>query len=513
MSGGNCPETPRQKMIGMMYLMLTAMLALNVSGDLLNAFILVDKSIKESTRTVEQKNAFLMFGFEQAKAQNPKKVTDKYEEALTVKAHADSLYNLIQGYKVLMVTTADGPEATPENYLSTSNQDVAAQVMLVEQNGARGQELRDQIVGYREFLKSFCVDDTMLSHNVELMLSTEDPPMEDGVQVSWQAQNFEHLPMAASLSLLSKMQNDVRNTEGDVINYLYKKIDEASFKFNVITPLVIPVSSYVLRGGQYQADIMLAAYDDTMDPVVTVAGQKLPVEDGRGKYSVAASSLGTKKYQAKIEIPDPVTGQMRSYDVESEYEVGEPSVVVSPTKMNVFYLGLDNPVEISAAGISGSDLKIAADGCTLTKNGNEYIVKPKNGSTMVHINVSAKVNGKEQKLGTKEFRIMRTPDPEPQFAGVNGGKLKKSMITAQAGVFAKMKDFAFDVQYKVTKFTLSTVKGGFLTSIESKSAALTPEQKALLAGLARGTKFYIEDIEVQGPDGKRKLGGMSFTVD
>ncbi len=513
MSGGNCPETPRQKMIGMMYMMLTAMLALNVSGDLLNAFILVDEGIKASTATVEDKNALLLYNFRAANAQNPKKVGDKYEEALLVKQRADSLYNLIQAYKTLMVQTADGPEATPDAYLSTSNQDVAAQVMIVEQGGARGQDLRDQIGVYREFLMEIVHDDSLMCANVETMLKTEDPPAEDGVHASWQSQNFEHIPMAATLSLMSKMQNDVRNTEGDVINYLYGKIDEASFKFNTIIPLVIPVSNYVLRGSNYQADIMLAAYDDTMDPIVTVGDQKLPVEGGRGKYVVAATAIGTKKYSARLQIPDPVTGNLRNYDVDAEYEVGEPSVVVSPIKMNVFYLGLDNPVEISAAGIPGSDLKITMDGATFTKDGSAYIVKPKTGTNKVNINVSADVNGKTVQLGTKEFRVMRTPDPIPEFAGMNGGKVKKALMTAQAGVFAKMKDFAFDVKYTITKFTLSYVKGGFLVSQDSNSASFTKEQKESMANISRGTKFYIENIEAQGPDGKRKLGGMSFTVD
>ncbi len=513
MSGGNCPETPRQKMIGMMYLMLTAMLALNVSGDLLNAFILVDKSIKESTKTVEGKNRLLYYNFEAANAQNPKKTGDKYKQALDVKEHADSLYNLINEYKYLMVQTADGPEATPESYLSTSNQDVAAQVMIVEQGGARGKNLRDQINAYCEYLVGILEDDTMRQTNVRTMLKTEDPPPEDGVQVSWQSQNFEHLPLAASMSLLSKMQNDVRNTQADVVTYLYGKIDEASFKFNVITPLIIPVSNYVLRGGQYQADIMLAAYDDTMEPEVTVGGTSLPVENGRGKYTVSASSLGTKKYSAEIKIPDPVTGEDRTYKVDGEYEVGEPSVVVSPAKMNVVYVGIDNPFEISAAGIPTSDLKISCTGGKLSKSGSTFVCRPDKGSRVVTVNVSADVNGKTQRLGAKEFRIMRMPDPTPQFAGQSDGKLKKALIMAQAGVFAKMKDFAFDVQYKVTKFTISTVKGGFLTSETARSASLTQQQKALLSGLSRGSKFYIEDIEVEGPDGKRKLSGMSFTVD
>lgn len=152
MSGGNCPETPRQKMIGMMYLFLTAMLALNVSGELLNAFILVDTSIKQTIKTVEGKNKILYNKFENAKSQNPTKVQDYYDKAVSVSQKAEELYKLIDGYKYDIVRTADGPEATPENYLTKDNQDVASQVMLVEKGGERGKNLKKGINDYREFL-------------------------------------------------------------------------------------------------------------------------------------------------------------------------------------------------------------------------------------------------------------------------------------------------------------------------------------------------------------------------
>src|SRR5574344_722815 len=152
MSGGNCPETTRQKMIGMMYLMLTAMLALNVSGDLLNAFTLVDESILQTIKTVEGKNIIAHTKFENAATQNPAKAGDKFKTAQDVEKRANELNDLIYGYKVTMVHTADGEEATPENYLSKSNQDIAAQIMMVEQMGARGKELRESINKYREYL-------------------------------------------------------------------------------------------------------------------------------------------------------------------------------------------------------------------------------------------------------------------------------------------------------------------------------------------------------------------------
>lgn len=514
MSGGNCPETPRQKMIGMMYMMLTAMLALNVSGDLLNAFDLVDKSIKESTKTVDQKNKLLYYNFEAANAQNPKKVQSKYDAALQIQSRADSLFASIQNYKTIIVQTADGPEATPDDYLSKSNQDVPAQVMIVEQGGKRGKDLQNSINEYREFLKSFVGSDSIMLSSLDKMLNTDDPAPVDGTHVSWQSQNFEHLPMAASIALLSKMQSDVRNSQADVVNYLYKEIDKASFKFNGITALVIPESSYVLRGGQYKADIMLAAYDDTMDPIVTVSGQQLPVEAGRGKYVAAASSVGTKKFDAKIEIPDPVTGEMRPYNVSAEYEVGEPSVVVSPSKMNVFYLGVDNPVEISAAGISSSDLKVSATGATITRQGSGFIVKPSQGSAKAKISVAADLNGKTQRLGEKEFRVMRVPNPEANVAGQkSGAKIKKAMLVASGGVGVTMEDFVFDLKFKVQSFTLTVTKGGFTTSKDANGGAFTNEQREMLKGLGKGSKFYIENIKVQGPDGVRKLSSLVMTVD
>lgn len=516
MSGGNCPETPRQKMIGMMYLMLTAMLALNVSGDLLNAFTLVDESILQTIKTVEGKNIIAHTKFENAATQNPAKAGDKFKTAQDVEKRANELNDLIYGYKVTMVHTADGEEATPENYLSKSNQDIAAQIMMVEQMGARGKELRESINKYREYLIGVVEKDPFMTESLTKMLNTDDPKSGDGEPMTWLSQNFEHIPLAASIALLSKMQSDVRNAQADVINFLYAKIDEASFKFNTITPLVIPESSYVLRGSQYKADIMLAAYDETMAPTITVAGEKLPVESGRGKFTRMASSVGNQSFEAKIEIPDPVTGELRPFNIKAEYEVGEPSVVISATKMNVLYEGLKNPVAISAAGISGNDLKVSCDNATYTKVKGDYVFQPKNGTAgrIAKINVSADVNGKVQKLGSMDFRIKRVPSPIGVIAGLNGGNIKKSILNAQGGVFAEMgDDFDFELEYKVTNFVLSTVKNGFLQSLESNSAAFTPEMKRTISGLQRGAKFYIEGIKATGPGGSRKLSSLSFTVD
>ena len=517
MSGGNCPETPRQKMIGMMYLMLTAMLALNVSGDLLNAFILVDQSILKSTEMTEGKNVVLYNQFEAAAAQNPAKAGDKFKLAKEVEQKANEMNDLIYGYKELMVKTADVEEATPENYLSTSNQDVAAQVMMVEDMGSRGKNLRESINKYRDYLIGVVDNDSMMTASLNKMLNTDDPKSStSGESTTWLSQTFEHIPLAASMALMSRLQSDVRNAQADVVSFLYRKIDEASFKFNAIVPLVIPESNYVLRGNSYKADIMLAAYDETMAPIVTVGDAQVPVVEGRGKYERMASSVGQQSFEAVIEVKDPVTGAPRPYTVKAEYEVGEPSVVIAATKMNVLYEGLDNPVSISAAGISASDLKIQVDNATYVKAKNGYVIKPKNGSAgkTAKITVSADLNGKVQRLGSMDFRIKRVPTPFAVIAGLNGGTIKKSVLSAQGGVFAEMgDDFDFELEFKVTNFTLSTIKNGFIQELKSNSSSFTADMRQAIKGLQRGSKFYIEGIKATGPGGSRKLSSLAFTVD
>ncbi|WP_088655629.1 type IX secretion system motor protein PorM/GldM [Geofilum rhodophaeum] len=516
MSGGNCPETPRQKMIGMMYLFLTAMLALNVSGELLNAFILVDRSIKQAKETVEAKNEFLYSDFAMAFETNKKKVGDNYQKSLVLRDKADELVNHIDSLKQLFVTTADGPEFTPDNYPSVSNQDIAPQIMITEKGQERSHELKRMIKDYRDLLLSY-VDpaDSALSNNINIMLSTEDPPVEDGVQKSWQSEKFEHLPLAASMALLSQIQTDVRNMESDVVRYLYTKVDEGSFKFNKIEPLVIPRSDYVIQGDEYYAEIMMAASDTTQPPVVTVEGKVLETVHGKGILKIPANRLGEEEWTGTIQIKNP-DGTLRSESVSGKYIVSAPSVVISPTKMNVFYEGVDNPVSISVPGIPSESIIPRISSGQLLRRGSDYIVRPANGSSgkEVTISVSADVNGNTRVLGRQNFRIRRVPDPVAKVNNQREGAIGRNILLAQMGIVADMENFEFDLQFKVTEFTVATIRGGYVVDAKSNSNLFTDEQKELLRGTVRGQRVYIQDIQAVGPDGRRRsLGSIILTVD
>lgn len=526
MSGGNCPETPRQKMIGMMYLMLTAMLALNVSGDLLNAFNLVDQSIRGQIGATDDKLGLTMMTFSNKAAENPEKVKPKYDLAQKVKALSDSMYNNLQDLKCLFVLKADGPGTeeepmTPEHYLSTSNQDIAAQVMIVEQPGnERYKKLKEDILAYRDAILEICKPDSgmpvdsALVNSINASINVDDPPVAaDGEQKHWENQIFEHIPLAATMCLMSAIQSNVRNVETDVVNYLYKMVDAASFKFSELVPLIIPEAQYVIQGGEYKASIMLAAYDPTMEPIVSVGGEKLPVEYGQGKYRATASSVGMKSYNALLQIPDPVTGVLKPYQVEGKYEVGAPSLVVSATKMNAMYRGLMNPIEVSVAGVSPSDLQVACAGGAMSKASEGYQVKP-SAAKEITITVTSNIGGKSQNYGSKKFRVFDVPDPVVVFEGAKNGKFKKSDV-GKAEVKADLKDFVFDVKFQVTQFAVSTTKNGFLVSETVKGGGkLDKKAQDLIRGVSRNGKVFVESVRAKGPDGKeRQLNGVSFLME
>lgn len=514
MAGGNCPETPRQKLIGMMYLFLTALLAINVSGELLNAFVLVDRSILRAKESVEAKIDYLYSDFASAMAMNETKVGPNYIKSQTIKEEADSLIAHLQDLKELFVLTVDGPDYTIADYPSVANQDIAAQLMIAERGSARSKELKEKILHYRNLLKSF-VEDSVLLQNIDNTLNTNDPPMKDNVQKTWESEKFANLPMAASMALLSQIQTDVRNMQSDVVRYLYTKIDEGSFKFNSIEPLVIPRSDYIMRGGEYYAEVMMAARDTTQPPIVRVDGQELTVHQGRGVLRIPATSVGKKTWSGEISVMR-ADGTFDTRPISGEYLVAQPNVVISPTKMNVFYEGVDNPVEISAPGIPSENLKINISNARLVRQGADYIVRPNQGAAGrdATISVSADLDGKTQQLGTKVFRVKRVPDPVAKVNNQRGGLIPKALLVAQMGIAADMENFEFDLKFRITKFTVSTIVNGYIVEHASRNTFFTDEQKDMLRRTSRGQKVFISDIEAVGPDGRpRSLGSIALVID
>ncbi|HEX2974965.1 MAG TPA: gliding motility protein GldM [Bacteroidales bacterium] len=525
--------SPRQKMIGMMYLVLTAMLALNVSKEAVEAFKKVDKGLTQTIANYSAKNSIIYQEFDRAAAENPTKAGKYKNLAYQVKERADEAFNFIQGLKIEIINTAEGPdnlavkgeEVEIEEVKKIDDVNVPSEILIGANENGKANDLKAILADYREFLIGALEGKNPTAEEaLKTSLKTDDGKNKDGEVEKWANLNFQTLPLVAVICILSEYQVAVRNAETEVLNHLYTQIDASSFKFNKLDAIVIPNSNYVEVGNDYEAKVFIAARDSTQKPDITVNGTPLPLDEtGKGIYRVKASSVGSKKWGGIIAMKAP-DGSIKNYPFSSEYTVGEPNVVVSPTAMNVLYYGILNPIDVSVPGVSPDKIKIkVVNGTASTekvKNSKgesfkgTWAIKPSAVGTNVQVIVSAEINGKQVSYPPYPFRVKKIPDPIAQFAQKSSGKIPKASAAVQAGVFAVLPDFDFDLSYKVTAFTIMFSDKGADYQESATSSSLTPRQKEIINRIPRGRDFYFKDIRALGPDGRTiDLSPMVFTMD
>ena len=529
MSASNCPETPRQKMISMMYLVYTALLALNVSVQILDGYKLVEKSLDNSIDISVARNNSLEAQFQNALAQNPGRVKEWDDKRIAVNNASDSLYNFIQGIKRAIVAQVDG---APNDTLSSGGLgelNIPSVIWRTKYNPSgdtltqgswgiggggdalAGKELEDRIVHYREYINSIVAKDSVKVASYNKTFNTDPVKAEGGVKKSFTSRIFEDMPAIAAITMLTKYQNDVRNTQAEVIQWLHGQIDAGDFRVNKIQALAVPVSGYVLRGGTYEAQIILAATDSTKKPTITVNGATLT--DPNGIYKTGCGSVGVKKYQGEIKMKKP-DGTEVSYPFKSEYTVGEPTATISPDMLNVVYAGYDNPISVSVPGVAMSDVTVSFTNASSRKgqyNHNEcYIVRPSHPGKMCDVTVTAKIGGKSQTMARKSFRIKALPPPLAFLRSAKGdfpgGKIQKANLLNCTEVVAKLDDdLLTGVKYKVFGFDMKSFDSmGNTVVTTSNSGAITGDMQAKMKRLAPGKTFYISGVKAQGPDGVRR---------
>ena len=505
----NCPETPRQKMIGMMYLVLTAMLALNVSTDILNGFTLVDKSLHSSIAASDTRNAKLYNDFMAANASNPEKTQEWFDKAKEVKLRADSLYNYIQNFKEQIAILADNKKKVDElkaqgidptmHIEGNSNLDVTATYAIVQGNGVI---LKEMVAYYRDFGAELAENDAELRNSILQTLATErDYNAHEKDSCDWEIAVFEGMPVGATITILTKMQNDVRATESQLIQYLMDRTDAGDLRVNKLNAYVIPNSNYVIRGGKYSAQIILAAVDSTQRPEYYVEGQRI---NDHGIYEVSASGVGLKKYSGWIAYQNPSTGEMENLPFNSEYSVGEPAVTISNTDLNIMYRGYENKFSISVPGVSNDKVKVSVNGAQLKQQGGLWIITPGESAKSVTITVSAELDGKMQPMGSKEYRVKALPKPGAYFKSgekeySDGNISRGALLNSSATVIASYgPDGLLDLPYQITAFKVNI--NGVIS--EAKGNKFTRDQFDRLGKLKMGAIVVITDIRAKGPDGK-----------
>lgn len=531
MGATNCPETPRQRMISMMYLVYTAMLALNVSAEILNAFVTVGDSVEVSNNLIASKVEGSYIAFENAYNGNPGKVGENWAKAQEVRKKTKVMLDYIDNIKYELHAMTDGlkggvaeskkllAEKGFSAIVKKDNYNEPTRYFLAgTEDGSAGKalELRKKIEAYQADMLSYVSSEAYKKQLKSMQIQTEGTwKNAAGQSLNWQQYNFFHMIITADMVLLNKFKSEIQNAEMDLVNHLYSQISADDFKFDQVVARVLPKSTYIIQGGQYEADVIVAAYDSKSELRGEVRGQNIVGDSGMLKLKFGAGALGQQKYKGTIFVKKE-TGEV-PYEFESEYFVAAPSATISPTNMNVFYIGVDNPVSISVPGANSKDIvaTVSGAGATLTKvKDGEYTVKVTKQETC-QINVKAKIGGKEMDMGTMKFRTKRIPNPIAMVGKQQGGKIDKDVLAAQGGLRVEKGDFDFPVTYRIASFKVQIIGGGDAKPATTVTGAkFPPDIIAQIKKARRGTKVYLEDITAVGPVGEVQVSNkdMIFTI-
>jgi len=506
MAGGKL--TPRQKMINMMYLVLTALLALNVSREVMDAFYEVMISQEASIETVEKQNSSIYTAFEAAAAENPVKAGPWRDKANDVKSRSAALYQQIEDLKRGVIEASGGADeesGDPNKPQKMDDLEAAPNYFLIQGNGAK---LKAALADYREFMKTEAEGNDLLINSIEGTFDLSDHK-HDGTTISWEQHKFEHFPLISVLTFLTKMQSDVRTSEANVIDYLQNNITASDLKFTGVRTVVMPKSTFVTKGGEYEADVFLAAFDETQNPTVIINGEELEEEDivgGVAKVRFPANRVGETTWNGEIKLVQ--NGEEKVFPVEGSFNVAPPSVVISPTKMNVLYRGVDNPLEISVPGVDPSNLIVSGTG--VKKSGNGYIADvTRNRGGELKISVSVRDGDKTSNMGSKVFRVKNLPDAAGSIFGKTDGLMSANLIK-KAKVEAKFNNFDFELPLRVTAFQIIVPP---FAPIDCKGNTLSSNARAALDKAKPGTPVIIRNIRATTAKGiKPKVAPITIDL-
>ena len=497
--------SPRQKMINLMYIVLTAMLALNVSSDVLDGFTQVEEGLDLSNQTVTHRNAAVYEALAIAAENNPDKAAAWHRRATEIRDEATSLTALVDSLKLAIVQYVDGEDATLDRIDNRENLEASSVVMLnpLTRNGAR---LRNRVERFRD-MAAAAVNDSVKRQGIALMLDTEKKRTEGSdVERNWENVRFENQPVVAAVALLTKLQNDILYAEGEAV-------DAGDVRVNSLKAFVIPESRYVMRGSRYAADVVLAAVDTTARPVMVIGGKRF--EPGMARYEFSPSASGDFKLTGTLEVPLG-DGTVASHPFESGYTVIEPTAAVSATMMNVLYAGIDNPIDIAVPGTATDHVSAAMTGGQLMRNGAHWIARPdaKASEAVIKVSVNGALGG-SQPVATHTFKVRQLPDPSAYIAvksadgraeRYRGGRpITKASLLASQGLGAAIDDGVLDIDFKVQSFeTVFFDSMGNAMLEKSDGADFSRRQLESFRRLSRGKRFFISRIKATGPDGSER---------
>ena len=502
------PKEPRQKMINLMYLVLTALLALNVSSEILNAFKVVDISLQNSSANLASANNTIYASLAEKKA-DPK-TKDKAliwePKAANAKILSDGLITYIEGLKSDLKKASDSKTVEGKETFKEDNMD--APTRLFETEG-KGKELESKLAAYRKAMLE--IDPEIYKKFSKTLPIDIDPPLgQDGTKKEFTDAYFHMTPTVASLTLLSKFQNNVKNAEHDVVNFCHEQIGAVKIKFDKTDVLVGQSSNYIMPGQEIEITAGIGAYSSGSQPKISINGAGAAVVDGKATYKVSASGAGPHTIPISVTFLDQ-DGVSQTKTKTVEYTVGTPGgAAIMLDKMNVFYIGVPNPITISS-GSGWDKTTVTPSGCSMSgSNGNRVITV--SGGTAASLTVNA--DGKSSKF---DFRIKNIPDPIGMVGSSPGGRIQSNIFKAQDFIRAELKNFDFNARFSVTSATVYFAGAGFANSGSVQTGTISSGSLAAIKSkidlCKPGSSVTFDDLKVVGPDGRsRTIPPVSFVL-
>lgn len=519
------PKQPRQLMINIMYLVLTALLALNVSAEIFNAFKLVNKGLEQSNASLDQSNGALPESIKKRALAKPEfarfseraPLAVQYGNEFTeyIKSVVDELIDK-SGNKNGSVDEGDYITVGDHKDLKgKKNKDVTTRIMA---NGGKGLELKNKIIEYRTKFLSLIDDSLRASMENEIPLNIDDETWRHSKNKrNWEEFTFKMMPLGACQPIFTKFINDAKASENAVLNHFSKRLGGEDVVLDKFTVISSPKKNYVIKGEPFETSISLAASTSKSTNTkvsLSVNGSSLQVNtEGEATWKTVPGDVGIKKYTALASVTNPVTGKTDTYKREFEFEVGERSCNVAAEKMNVFYIGVENPVAISAAGVPSAQLKVDASGGGITlakKEAGKYTATVTNPG---EANITLSGGGLQPT--TFKFRVKRIPTPIPMLSDKRGGAMPNGVFKAQQGVIPVLENFDFEAKCQIQSFNLVYVAPRQDAKIEINSGGrFAPNTAALIQKAKPGDRYLFEQIKGRcpGDPAPRDLGDMSFQI-
>ncbi len=544
MAGGG-KETPRQKMIGMMYLVLTALLAMNVSKQVLKGYVTVNESVVKSRKNLEENNKRVTEAFQQAIGGNPG-AGPYYDKALEVQKILRTTIEYVDKIKAKVIEVNEGlpsggdtttlmwalkngkidgyDEPTRILIGDEANSPITGELTATELRG----KLDAMVAGVIAIMdkmqtdpktKLYPADYEQLKKKVMSMKPHGSGEEEDGIKMDWEAENFYHLPEGAVVCNLNKIAADIKNMEAEMLGVFSSASGKLAIKFDNIVARVVAPSSYIQAGQPYEAKIFLAASSSKLgqgdmeillgvDSAQAAAGSKgsemVPLVNGEGDYKAGTSGEGDKEYKGVIKYKNP-DGTFKYYPFEGAYKVAKPAGTVSADLMNVFYVGVANPITASAAGIAPQEVSISASGggvSSVSKGSGKYELRfTSSGECNITVMAKTKDGTKAQGPALK-FKVKSLPKPEIKINGKFAPpEMKKSEMSIVSAIGAGAPGFDFQANFVVTSLEVVGKVKGRLIEGKSNGSSLSGDALKIFKDADANTKIFV-DATIKGPDGK-----------